>query len=113
MLRKPLQSITGIAIAQDKINVMEQLGRNFRVSILSIEEDKQRLSCLCKKEQKVLTQHEDHVTFIGRKCREGAGRAGGMEEGEFGGNDHLVPPLIPSLLPVPLTKPSLLVSSPQ
>lgn len=52
MLRKPLQSITGIAIAQDKINVMEQLGRNFRVSILSIEEDKQRHSCLCKKNRK-------------------------------------------------------------
>lgn len=52
MLRKPLQSITGIAIAQDKINVMEQLGRNFRISILNLGEDKQRHSCLCKKNRK-------------------------------------------------------------
>jgi hypothetical protein len=39
MLRKPLQSITGIRVARDKINVIEQLDRNLTISILNIQGD--------------------------------------------------------------------------
>lgn len=77
MLRKPLQSITGIGIAQDKINVIEQLGRNFRISILSIEGDKQRHSCLCKKKGKSWSNMRNMTPLLvesvgrGRKGRRG------------------------------------------
>lgn len=82
MLRKPLQSITGIAIAQDKINVMEQLGRNFRVSILSIEEDKQRYSCLYKKNRKSWRNMRIMTPLLVESA--GRGQGGGRKGGRDG-----------------------------
>lgn len=81
MLRKPLQSITGIGIAQDKINAIEQLGRNFRISILSIEGDKQRHTRHCKKNGKSLSNMRNMTSLLVESA--GKGGRGGREGGEF------------------------------